>query len=190
MNYLKLCAIFLIAITSGCGGPSIQTQINEAINAGECRNAEALIEGKYKGQQQLYKKAMLYINCDKNKKKGVKVLKKLADADYLPALERIIEYDLASKQQQLRYRYLKYQASVAAYERRKAISESMMNLSCNRAIGGLGCSSGSSNKRAAQMPNILKRLTKTGKTFDGKTLCYYNDGSVKNIGYVGVCPMN
>lgn len=163
-------------VLTACG---VEGDIEDALEAGQCRKAEQLVIDEYSGQKQLYRRAMIYIDCDKNKSQGVKILKKLADGDYLPALERLIEYDIATSKEQRRYRDLKAAAARARYEREKAISESMQRLACNPAIGGGGCS-GSSSGTTTSAP---KQLDNNKCIQDGGTLMCYDRQSQRYGNY-------
>jgi len=176
MRFHIVALIIGSLILTACG---VEGDIEDALEAGQCRKAEQLVVDEYSGQKQLYRRAMIYIDCDKNKSQGVKILKKLADGDYLPALERLIEYDIATSKQQRRYRDLKAAAARASYERRKAISESMQRLACNPAIGGGGCS-GSSGRTTTSQP---KQLDNDKCIQDGGTLMCYNRQSQRYGNY-------
>ena len=167
MRFHTSALIISSFIFAACG---VERDIEEALETGQCRKAEQLVTNEYSGQKQLYSRAMIYIDCDGKKSDGVKILKKLADGDYLPALERLIEYDIASSAQQRRYRELKAAAARASYERRKAISESMQRLACNPAIGGGGCSS----RPSSATTSSTKQLDNTKCIQDGGTLMCYD----------------
>ena len=55
------------------------------------------------------------------------------------------------------------------------------------AVAKLGGSNGRRTTVKAQ--GVKPRYLKSSKTRSGQTLCYYDDGSVRNIGYSAVCPL-
>ena len=95
---------------------------------GNCEQAEKLISEKYSGQKQLYHKAMLYITCENNRAKGIPILKKLASANYIPALGRLVEYNLATSQQHIKYSQLKNEAEQNAKEKKLKRMETLANI--------------------------------------------------------------
>jgi len=151
-------------ILTACG---VEGDIEDALEAGECRKAEQLVIDEYAGQLEVYKRAMIYINCDKNKSKGVRLLKKLADADYIPALERLIEYDVATKRQHKRYTELKAAAAQRAYERRQRQKERLLNY----------------GKRTTRTTSAPKQLDNNKCIQDGGTLMCYDRQSQRYGNY-------
>jgi len=121
---INVIVLFCSVLVAACG---VEGDIQDAIETGQCRQAEALVEQEFKGQKQLYERAMIYIRCDKQKTKGIRTLQKLANGDYIPALERLIEYDVATAAQQKRYRELKDAIARAAYERRQRQKQRLLS---------------------------------------------------------------
>jgi hypothetical protein len=104
-----------------------KSEINSFKKSGKCRMAENLIMEEYSGQKQLYNVAMVYIECDGEKSKGLKILKTLASGEYMPAMARLIELNAASSQMIKRYNILQSAAEQAAYERRQASKQRLLN---------------------------------------------------------------
>jgi len=116
-----LTSVIVMLFAAACTTTS--GEIKSFKKAGECRKAENLIKKKYSGQTQLYNTAMVYIECDGEKSKGLKTLKTLAAGEFMPAMARLIEFNVASSQMIKRYNTLK---SIAA-ERRQASINRLLN---------------------------------------------------------------
>jgi hypothetical protein len=115
----------LILFAAGC--TTTNGEINSFKESGECRMAENLIMEKYSGQEQLYNVAMVNIECDGEKDKGLKTLQTLAAGDYMPAMARLIEFNATSSQMIRRYNTLKSAAEEAAYERKEAYKQWLLS---------------------------------------------------------------
>ena len=103
-----LTSVIVMLFAAACTTTS--GEIKSFKKAGECRKAENLIKEKYSGQTQLYNTAMVYIECDGEKSKGLKTLKTLAAGEFMPAMARLIEFNVASSQMIKRYNTLKSKA--------------------------------------------------------------------------------
>ena len=92
--------------------------------SGECRKAEQLVKDEYSGQKQLYNVAMVFIECDGEKSKGLKILKTLASSEYMPAMARLINLNAASPQMTKRYNVLQCRDQIGSlfYSRKQNIS--------------------------------------------------------------------
>jgi len=122
-NLVKTVAsVFLLLFAAACG--STQDEIASLSEAGECRMAERLIKQEYSTQKQQYNLAMLYIECDGEKSKGLKSLKLLAASEYMPAMAKLIELNAANSQLVKRYRVLKCHDEIdnQFYNRQQKIS--------------------------------------------------------------------
>ena len=102
-------------------------EINSFKASGECRKAEQLVKDEYSGQKQLYNVAMVFIECDGEKSKGLKILKTLAAGEYMPAMARLIELNAASPQMIKRYNILQSAEEQADYERWQARKQRLLN---------------------------------------------------------------
>ena len=126
MRLPKTLAVLLVMLfAAGCS--NTRDEINSLKESGECRMAEQLVKKEYSGQKQLYNVAMVYIECDGEKSKGLKILKTLASGEYMPAMARLIELNAASSQMIKRYNILQSAAEQAAYERRQASKQRLLN---------------------------------------------------------------
>ena len=92
--------------------------------SGECRKAEQLVKDEYSGQKQLYNVAMVYIECDGERSKGLKILKTLASGEYMPAMAGLINLSAASPQMIKRYKTLQCRSQIydQLYSRKQKIS--------------------------------------------------------------------
>ena len=64
----------------------------------------------------------------KYRAKGIPILKKLAGANYLPALGRLVEYDLATDKQHIKYSQLKNEAELNAKEEKLKRMETLATI--------------------------------------------------------------
>tara|TARA_B100000767_G_scaffold274197_1_gene306465 strand:+ start:1058 stop:1390 length:333 start_codon:yes stop_codon:yes gene_type:complete len=95
MHLLKTLTILLVMLfAAGC--TTTKGEIKSFKEAGKCRMAKNLIMEEYSGQEALYNVAMVYIECDGEKSKGLKTLKTLAAGEYMPAMARLINLNAAS----------------------------------------------------------------------------------------------
>ena len=76
--YLMLAVTFLI---SSCG---TENKIEELQRSGDCREAERLIKEDYSGQAQLYRRAILFIECDNDKDKIMRQLTSHFEQGFTP----------------------------------------------------------------------------------------------------------
>ena len=81
-------------------------EISSLKESGECRKAEQLIKDEYSGQEESYDLALLYSECDGDYNKSLKILRKLASDEYMPAMARLIKLNAASSQMIKRYKIL------------------------------------------------------------------------------------
>jgi len=141
-HHMKTVAsVFLLLFAAACG--STPDEIASLTESGECRMAESLIKEEYSKQKQQYNLAMLYIECDGEKSKGLKSLKILADSEYLPAMAKLIELNAANSQLVKRYKVLKCQDEIDSqfYNRKQKISSIARKWTlagARKGSGGLG----------------------------------------------------
>ena len=121
----SLTVLLMILFAAACS--TTRDEISLLKESGECRKAEKLIKDEYSGQEELYDLALLYSECDGEKSKGLKILKTLAAGEYMPAMARLIELNAASPQMIKRYNILQSAAEQAAYERRQARKQRLLN---------------------------------------------------------------
>jgi hypothetical protein len=117
-----LAGLLIMLFAASC--VTTRDEIKSFKEAGECRMAESLIKKEYSDQQQRYNLAMLYIECDGEKAKGLKILKNLAVGEYMPAMARLIEFDAASSKMIKRYKIVqcRNQTNSQFYSRNQKIS--------------------------------------------------------------------
>ena len=123
MRLPKTLAVLLVMLfAAGCS--NTRDEINSLKESGECRMAEQLVKKEYSGQKQLYNVAMVYIECDGEKSKGLKILKTLASSEYMPAMARLINLNAASPQMTKRYNVLQCRDQIGSlfYSRKQNIS--------------------------------------------------------------------
>ena len=63
-----------------------------------------------------------------NRAKGIPILKKLAGANYVPALGRLVEYNLATDKQHIKYSQLKNEAELNAKEEKLKRMETLATI--------------------------------------------------------------
>ena len=124
---LKTSLIISLMMLFAAACSTTRDEISLLKESGECRKAEKLIKDEYSGQEELYDLALLYSECDGEKSKGLKILKTLAAGEYMPAMARLIELNAASPQMIKRYNILQSAAEQAAYERRQARKQRLLN---------------------------------------------------------------
>lgn len=124
---LKTSLIISLMMLFAAACSTTRDEISLLKESGECRKAEQLIKDEYSGQEELYDLALLYSECDGEKSKGLKILKTLAAGEYMPAMARLIELNAASPQMIKRYNILQSAAEQAAYERRQARKQRLLN---------------------------------------------------------------
>ena len=123
MHLLKTLTV-LLAMLFAAGCINTRGEINSLKESGECRMAEQLVKKEYSGQEQLYNVAMVYIECDGEKSKGLKILKTLASSEYMPAMARLINLNESSPQMTKRYKIVqcRNQTNSQFYSRKQKIS--------------------------------------------------------------------
>jgi hypothetical protein len=123
MHLLKTLTV-LLAMLFAAGCINTRGEINSLKESGECRMAEQLVKKEYSGQEQLYNVAMVYIECDGEKSKGLKILKTLASGEYMPAMARLINLNESSPQMTKRYKIVqcRNQTNSQFYSRKQKIS--------------------------------------------------------------------
>ena len=87
-------------------------EISSLKESGECRKAEQLIKDEYSGQEESYDLALLYSECDGDYNKSLKILRKLASDEYMPAMARFIKLNAASPQMIERYKILQCDSEI------------------------------------------------------------------------------
>lgn len=174
-HHMKTVAsVFLLLFAAACG--STHDEIASLTESGECRMAESLIKEEYSKQKQQYNLAMLYIECDGEKSKGLKSLKILADSEYLPAMAKLIELNAANSQLVKRYKVLKCQDEIDSqfYNRKQKISSIARQWTLaggKYGSGGLGRAGAQADiwsdieqNKLATWRNNEKKLCKAAKT--------------------------
>jgi len=174
-HHMKTVAsVFLLLFAAACG--STPDEIASLTESGECRMAESLIKEEYSKQKQQYNLAMLYIECDGEKSKGLKSLKILADSEYLPAMAKLIELNAANSQLVKRYKVLKCHDEIDSqfYNRKQKISSIARQWTLaggKYGSGGLGRAGAQADiwsdieqSKLATWRNNEKKLCKAAKT--------------------------
>jgi hypothetical protein len=182
--YLMLAVTFLI---SSCG---TENKIEELQRSGDCREAERLIKEDFSGQAQLYRRAILFIECDNDKKKGIQALQKLASSNYLPALERLIELDLATKSQHKIYSDLKEASARAAKQKKLERIETLSRIG----RGGSGAlSRQKTNSNGSNQSQPTTTCFSTGEYTSGfNKICNFDclgSAHATTIDATGLCPL-
>ena len=131
--------------------------------------AEELIKEKYSGQDQLYQRALVHIECSRETSKGLNMLNTLASGEYMPAMARLIELNEASPQMIKRYNTLKYAAEQAAYERREAQKRRLLS------YGQVTVKTPSGNKRSMEIDNRCIQDGGTQMCYNRQSQRYSND---------------
>jgi hypothetical protein len=123
MHRLKtLTSVLFILFAAACS--TTRDEISLLKESGECRKAEQLIKDEYSGQEELYDLALLYSECDGDYNKSLKITKKMASDEYMPAMARLINLNAASPQMIKRYKILKCRSQINSqfYSRKQKIS--------------------------------------------------------------------
>jgi hypothetical protein len=163
MRLPKTLAVLLVMLfAAGCS--NTRDEINSLKESGECRMAEQLVKKEYSGQKQLYNVAMVYIECDGEKSKGLKILKTLASSEYIPAMARLINLNAASPQMTKRYNVLQCrdQTNSQFYSRKQKIS----SIARRWTLGGARYGSGGMGQ--ASIEADIWANTEMGKLADWK----------------------
>lgn len=123
MHRIKtLTVLFVILFATAC--VTTRDEISSLKGSGECRKAEQLIKDEYSSKEELYELALLYSECDDDYNKSLKIIKKLASDEYIPAMARLINLNEASSQMIKRYKLLQCRSKInnQFYSRKQKIS--------------------------------------------------------------------
>jgi hypothetical protein len=117
-----LTGALVMLLAAGC--VTTRDKISSLKESGECRKAEQLIKDEYSGQEERYNIALLYSECDGDYNKSLKIIKKMASDEYIPAMARLINLNAASSQMIKRYKILQCRNVINSqfYSRKQKIS--------------------------------------------------------------------